>query len=93
MCFTESSLPKLNLKLSEHYFILATMSYDFISAGPFSNTDRETGFHAAKSFDSVLCTKLETMTFLVTRKGQDNTKKYSPTRCNPMVLVSSSCPV
>ena len=80
MCFTESSLSNLTFKFSDHYvmhyFILATMSHYFISAGLFSNTEKGTGLHAAKSFDNVLCSKFEMITFLITRKGQDNSKKY-----------------
>ena len=44
------------------------MCYDFNSARMFSKAENGTGFHAAKSFDSVLCRKSETMMFVATSK-------------------------
>ena len=43
-----------------------------LSAGLFRNTEEETEFHAAKSFDSVLCSKSEIMILLATIKGKDS---------------------
>ena len=51
-----------------------------------------TGFHTAKSFDSVLCSKYETMMFLATRKGKDSSNKYGQSSSTPCVLVYLACP-
>ena len=59
------------------------MRQDFTSAGLFSNTEEETGFHATKPFDSVL----ETMMFLATTKGKDSTNKYGQSSRSSCVLV------
>ena len=53
------------------------MIHDFISAGLFSKTEEGTGFHSAKSFDSVLCSKSKTLMFLATAHGQINTVSVS----------------
>ena len=50
-------------------------SHDFISAGLFSKTEEGTGFHSARSFYSVLCSKSKTIMFLAIAQGQVNTVK------------------
>ena len=69
--------------LRQHYFILA---------GLFSKREDGTGLHAAKSFDSVLCIKSETMMFLATTNGKDSSNKYSQSSSTPCVLVYLACP-
>ena len=51
------------------------MSHDFISTGLFSKTEEGSGFHSAKSFDSLLCSKSKTIMFLAIAQGQVNTVK------------------
>ena len=53
------------------------MNHDFISAGLFNKTEEGTGFHSAKSFDSVLCSKSETIMFLATTQRQINSVNTS----------------
>ena len=77
------------------------MCLDFTSVGLFSKTEEGTGFHAdkegtashaAKSFDSVLCSKYETMMFFATTKEKDSSNKYCQSSSTPCVLVYLACP-
>ena len=54
-------------------------------------TEEGTGFHAAKSFDSVFCSKYETMMFLATTKENDSSNKYGQSSSTPFVLVYLAC--
>ena len=56
--------------LRQHYFILATNASGLFSPWLFSKREEGTGFHAAKPFDNVLCSKSKTMMFLATTKGK-----------------------
>ena len=68
------------------------MSQDFTSARLFSKTEEGTGFHAAKSFDSVLCSKSERMIFLATTKEKDSSNKYGQSSSTPCMFIYLVCP-
>ena len=71
---------------------LLELLLNFTSAGLFSKTGEGTGFHASKSFDSVLCSKSETMIFLSTIKEKDSSNRYGQSSSTPCVLVYLTCP-
>ena len=51
----------------------------------------ETGFHAARPFDNVFCSKSEMMP-LATTKEKDSSNKYGQSSSTPCVLVYLACP-